>query len=185
MKMKQTMSLFVLLVLLLAPSAVYAHTGLQSSSPANGTTVSEPLNEIRMVFNTEIGSLSSFELRAADGASVKIADRKVDGATMSGKPEAGLADGEYTVVWKIVGRDGHPVENKFAFTMKASGQNQTQQPPAQSSQSADPVKQPGTAVPPEKADGPVLVMGAVIVLVAVILIAVLVIFKLKKGSGRT
>lgn len=182
--MKKTISILALLVLLLVPSAVYAHTGLQSSNPANGATVSEPLKDIKMVFNTEIGSLSSFELRAADGTSMKVTDRKVDGSTMSGSAESALSDGEYTVVWKIVGRDGHPVENKFSFTVKSSGQAPAQQPPVQSQQSADEEKQSGAVEPPEKDGGLVLMMGIVIVLVAIILIAVLLIFKKKKGSGR-
>lgn len=112
---------FVMLIVLLfsiQPSFVMAHTALESSVPAEGEVVNEQLKEIIMAFNTEVESLSSFKLKDEAGKEVAIQNLTVNNKTMSGSVHGKLADGEYVVEWKIVGRDGHPIEGIIDFTVK-------------------------------------------------------------------
>ncbi|PYI57118.1 copper resistance CopC family protein [Paenibacillus flagellatus] len=115
---KRSIGLFFALVLLLSPMNAWAHTGIKSSSPANGETVTSPLQEIKMEFNTEIEPLSSLSVQQANGEPIRVADLKVEKSSLSGKLDKPLLNGEYTAVWKIVGRDGHPIEGKVVFTIQ-------------------------------------------------------------------
>jgi methionine-rich copper-binding protein CopC len=95
----------------------YAHTGLESSNPENGSTVTEQLSEITLTFETEIEQTSSFELQDPNGETVSVNDLSVAGNTMTGNVAKPLENGDYQVLWKIIGVDGHPIEGEFPFTM--------------------------------------------------------------------
>lgn len=161
-------------LLLLAPTTVFAHTGLQSSSPANGETIDKPLTEIRMEFNTDIEPLSTFVLSNEKNESVKLTGIGIDKNTMSGKIEPALPNGEYTVTWKIIGRDGHPVENKFSFAVNMPPQpNQSASGAAEGG--GDPNKSQWTVPEPEpdKTGGNKTVVAAAAALLAAALLIAL------------
>lgn len=128
MMRKIGISIWMAVMLIIFPAVVHAHTGLKSSVPAKGETVTEALGAISMEFNTDIEPLSTFELLNEKGEKRSVSDLKIDKNKMSGKLNPALSNGEYTVVWKIVGRDGHPVENKFSFTVKMAEQPASQTP---------------------------------------------------------
>ncbi|WP_176142503.1 copper resistance CopC family protein [Halobacillus hunanensis] len=96
---------------------VYAHTGLQSSNPENASTVTEELSEITLTFETQIEQTSSFELQNANGETVAVNNSSIEGNTMTGSIAEPLKNGEYQVVWNIIGVDGHPIEGEFSFTV--------------------------------------------------------------------
>ncbi|MEF3309420.1 copper resistance protein CopC [Paenibacillus sp. GYB004] len=115
--LKKTFALlFVSVLLFLSPISVQAHTGLKTSSPAGGETLDKSVTEIKMEFNTDIEPLSNFNVQNNKGETIKVNDIKIEKNLMSGKVDA-LPNGDYTVGWKIVGRDGHPIENKFTFSI--------------------------------------------------------------------
>lgn len=147
MKRNTLITVLVSIMLLLSPIAAYAHTGLQSSSPAKGETVDKPLNEIRMEFNTDIEPLSTFEIKNDKNESFKLSGIDAAKNTMSGRLDTALPNGEYTVTWKIIGRDGHPVENKFSFTVKLAQQD-TPKAPETSNTGGETKKQPEAAPVP-------------------------------------
>ncbi|TNJ68370.1 copper resistance protein CopC [Paenibacillus hemerocallicola] len=165
--------LLSVLLLLLAPATVFAHTGLQSSSPAKGETIDKPLTEIRMEFSTDIEPLSTFELKNEKNESVKVSGIGIDKSAMSGKINPALPNGEYTVTWKIIGRDGHPVENKFSFTV-----NMPQQPnqiaPDTADGSGDPNKSQQAAPESESdktGENKTVLVAAIALLAAALLVA--------------
>jgi copper resistance protein C len=100
-------------------SPAAAHTTLTSSDPAKGSTVAAP---------------SEIHLNYADPVrfpGVVVRDAK-GGRHESGKPAAvdnhvvekvagTLAPGVYTVGWRVVAEDGHPVTGEFRFTVKGGG----------------------------------------------------------------
>lgn len=119
---KVMQKLFVLLIvpLLLIPHSAYAHSKLTSSVPEDGQTVTEELRELVLVFNTPIEPLSTLTVSDEQGADYKMADIRVEDAEMIGTLEQPLGNGVYTVQWKIIGGDGHPVEGAFTFRVELS-----------------------------------------------------------------
>lgn len=118
--MKQTkwLILMVFVLAILAPTSAFAHTGLKSSIPENKQVMDSEVKEIKMTFNTDIENLSSFKVVDAQGTEHEIVDKLIDKASMSGVLNQPLKDGEYTVNWKIIGKDGHPIKGSFPFSVK-------------------------------------------------------------------
>lgn len=103
----------------LSSSAVFAHTGLENATPAEDDVVTEEMQEIVLEFNTELEQASSFTVKDEAGQEVPLSI-KVAGQTMTGTLGAAVANDVYTVNWKIIGADGHPIEGMYTFTLDIS-----------------------------------------------------------------
>jgi copper resistance protein C len=114
--MKKILSLLGMLVLVILPNTVFAHTHMTSSTPEEGSTITEPMKEIELTFDTAIESLSTITL-TKDGAEVPL-EVKAEGETLKGISSSELENGSYTADWKIIGEDGHEMEGTLAFTVK-------------------------------------------------------------------
>ncbi|QDG90931.1 copper resistance protein CopC [Pseudarthrobacter sp. NIBRBAC000502770] len=137
-------------LLLVFSAPAQAHDALESSNPANGSTVSAMPAKVELTFDhTPIAINSIVRVEDATGADqadgpVQIVDNQVSQPVKPGAPQ-----GKYTVVWRVVSSDGHPIEGTFTFT--AGGPNSAPPgAPAASAASADP------GVP-----GPLVVAGTV------------------------
>lgn len=100
-----------------SPVAAQAHDVLVSSDPANGSTVSTVPVKVGLTFdhtpiaiNSIVRVEDSTGTDQADGP-VSIVDNQVTQAVKQGAPS-----GKYTVVWRVVSSDGHPIEGTFTFT---------------------------------------------------------------------
>ncbi|WP_337019705.1 copper resistance CopC family protein [Oceanobacillus massiliensis] len=96
-----------------------AHTSLESSNPEDGSTVSEQLKEITLTYESTIEDSSTFELQDENGNSIPLEYITVADNLMTGNPNEPLENGQYTVLWNIIGVDGHPIEGSFSFTIDA------------------------------------------------------------------
>lgn len=106
------------LIFLLAFSSVsYAHTGLTSSSPADGEDVSEDVHEIVLEFNTKIETTSTVKVFNENKEEVVISNTQASDNVMTGGFMSPLDNGTYTVEWKIIGADGHPIQGSYSFTV--------------------------------------------------------------------
>ncbi|MHC6232038.1 copper resistance CopC family protein [Arthrobacter sp. MMS24-T111] len=110
-----------------SPVAAQAHDVLVSSDPANGSTVSTVPVKVGLTFdhtpiaiNSIVRVEDSTGTDQADGP-VSIVDNQVTQAVKQGAPS-----GKYTVVWRVVSSDGHPIEGTFTFT---AGTANTAAPP--------------------------------------------------------
>ncbi|GAA1554895.1 copper resistance protein CopC [Actinomadura kijaniata] len=106
------------LALALPAAPASAHTALRSSTPAAKSTVEAP-KEIVLTYTQAI-SLPKVILTGEGGTqygagAAEAADNKV---TLPVKP--GLPNGRYTVGWRVVSLDGHPVSGSFTFTVKGA-----------------------------------------------------------------
>ncbi len=95
----------------------FAHTGLESSSPQNGETISEEIQQIILTFETKIEQTSTIRLKSADGTEIPIKEISINDNQMVGNLEAPLDHGDYQVLWNIIGADGHPIEGTFTFSV--------------------------------------------------------------------
>ncbi|MGG3642576.1 copper resistance protein CopC [Bacillus gobiensis] len=114
---------FTLVLLLANPSLIFAHSTLENSTPENGAVIEEPLKEITLHFNTPIENLSTMTL-SRESEEIDLENQKVEGSSITGTLNEPLQSGEYTVSWKIVGEDGHTVEDSIGFSVNVSEKNQ-------------------------------------------------------------
>lgn len=117
--MKKSLVLLIFFALWF-PVTVWAHTGLEKAAPGEGETVKDDVRNIDLIFDTNIESSSTFDVRDQTGKVIKPSDIRVKGKTLSGILEEPLPPGEYTVHWRIIGADGHPVEGSYSFAVIAA-----------------------------------------------------------------
>jgi copper transport protein len=106
------------------PSAA-AHAVLLTTEPNNDAIVDEAPAQVTLRFNepveTAFGSLRVYDARArrVDNGNVNRPESKAVAVGVDGP----LARGTYTVTWRVVSADAHPVEGAFVFHVKAPGAN--------------------------------------------------------------
>lgn len=117
--------IFSTLILLFAfSSSVYAHTGLTNSLPSDGEVITEDIYEVILEFNTEIESTSTVKVINKENEEIGI-NVLASNNVMTGGFMAPLDNGTYTVEWKIIGVDGHPIQGEYPFTVnQENSQNQ-------------------------------------------------------------
>lgn len=115
-------------VLVLAyPASAGAHAIVQSTEPGIDEVVEASPGQVAMTFNEPVeiafGAIRVFDTR---GRRVDAGDA----AHLPGRPDSirvplrpDLPDGTYTVTWRVVSADGHPIEEAFVFHVGAPGQN--------------------------------------------------------------
>ncbi len=108
-------------IALALPSAAWAHVKLESATPAAGARLTVLPRSLRLVFTEALElAVSSIELRDTDGALVRlgsIANPPDSASILIAAVEGPLAAGTYTVTWRVMGDDGHPVTGQFPFTI--------------------------------------------------------------------
>ncbi|KGM44805.1 copper resistance protein CopC [Neobacillus niacini] len=107
----------MLCVFMLLPSVVSAHTSLSSSNPTEGQVITENLEQITLVFATTIEELSTMKL-VKEGNEVALGEIKVENKQLIGSISKPLDNGSYTIQWKIIGEDGHPISGEINFTVQ-------------------------------------------------------------------
>lgn len=114
-----------------------AHSALTSSTPADGAVVTEPLDRIDLTFSeAPLAGLDAglrIQVTDADGTDVSTGDVTVSGMTMGKAVE--LEDGAYTVLWRYVSPDGHPIDGSYGFEYRAA----VATPPATTPPTSEPV----------------------------------------------
>jgi copper transport protein len=106
-------------VLALGAGPVWAHALLTSTTPAQGSEVTTAPGAVSLTFTEEVG-LSGRSVEVTDPRGHRVDDGQPshpsgDGRTVRAGLVAGLAKGSYTVTWRVVSVDGHPVSGTFAF----------------------------------------------------------------------
>ena len=99
-----------------------AHSALPSSTPADGAVVTEPLERIDLTFSeAPLAGLDAglrIQVTDADGTDVSTGDVTVSGMTMGKAVD--LENGAYTVLWRYVSPDGHPIDGSYGFEYRAA-----------------------------------------------------------------
>jgi methionine-rich copper-binding protein CopC len=98
--------------------AASAHTDMVSMTPAAGSTLEEPPTEVVLRFTDEVNpSLAEVSVVDASGRPVASGDARVATAAVTQPLQQGLGPGVYTVAFRVVGVDGHPVSDRLGFTV--------------------------------------------------------------------
>jgi methionine-rich copper-binding protein CopC len=107
------------LALAVTAAPASAHTSLKDANPRAGSTIASPS---RIVLTYE-DPVSFPKVVLADAANKQVAvgaARAVDNR-VTAPVTAPLPNGTYTVGWRVVAADGHPVTGSYKFTVSGSG----------------------------------------------------------------
>ncbi|MFI5474913.1 copper resistance CopC/CopD family protein [Streptomyces cacaoi] len=111
----------VLVLLLLGGGPASAHAALRSADPADGSVVKTAPDAITLTFTESVGLLDdSFRVfdpdnRRVDTGEAGHADGRADTARI--KLPGKLGTGTFTVAWRVVSADSHPIAGAFTFSV--------------------------------------------------------------------
>src|ERR1700754_194094 len=95
-----------------------AHDALKSSSPAKGAEV-KSLDEVKLEFTATV-RMPFVIVRGGGDAEHQSGKPKVDGKVVTQAVEGPLPDGKYTIAYRVVSSDGHPIEGEIPFRVKGA-----------------------------------------------------------------
>lgn len=129
----------------IAPAS--AHDAAESTSPTAGATVPTPPEKVSVTFNKNPLALGS-QIVVNDAAGINWADGGVEivDNVASQKLKPGAPAGVFTVVWRVVSSDSHPIEGSYTFTATAAAAISTANPAVPSLTTP----QPGATATPEQ-----------------------------------
>jgi hypothetical protein len=118
-----TAALALLAALMLPAAPASAHDYPVGSTPVAGSTVTKPLQQVAVTFDEAVlqygrGS-TVLQVTGAGGRHFETACPAVDDRTVKVAARLGAA-GRYTVTWRVVSADGHPVTGSLTFTYRPS-----------------------------------------------------------------
>jgi len=160
------------LLLLLALACVFiqslpaaAHASLAQAYPPIGAVLSVAPSEVRLIFDDDLQDLGAnsniIEVTDPSGTQFQKSLATVEGATVV-VPLLPLAPNTYTVTYRVVSADGHPVSSSYSFELlpkadSVTTSGSTPKPkstpshnPNQTTQSATPM--PSVSAPSYKAE---------------------------------
>uniref|UniRef100_UPI00117F3C31 copper resistance CopC family protein n=2 Tax=Streptomyces TaxID=1883 RepID=UPI00117F3C31 len=114
-------ALLTLLVLLGSAPPAAAHAALSGTDPRDGTVLKTAPRQLTLSFTESVGLLDgSVRLFGPDNRRVRLDEARhaPDGDdTVRVTLPDGLRSGTYTVAWRVVSADSHPVSGAFTFSI--------------------------------------------------------------------
>ena len=179
--------------LLLAPSPALAHDVLTGSDPEDGATLETVPEEVVLTFNNapmEGGEGSAIVVTGPDGET-----QYEDGALTFSDADVsvGLAPldeaGEYSIAYRVVSSDGHPIQDTITFSVTDEAVAEAAPEEPAEEPAAEEVEESPAAAEEPAAEGAstttLLLVGGIATLAVIGLIAVLVVRMRKRpGSGE-
>jgi len=123
--MMRTLAVVLLASLMLfGGAAAQAHDELVSSDPAANATLTQAPAELNLTYSANLMNIEGGNrVRVVDstGASVAEGEPQVKGTTVTQplKIKDASADETYTVTWRVVSSDGHPIQGTYTFSVGA------------------------------------------------------------------
>ncbi|MDN5894164.1 MAG: copper resistance protein CopC [Nocardioides sp.] len=95
-----------------------AHSALIGSTPEEGAVLTTAPGSIELEFNENILNIApAIVLRDDTDTVISRKTPTIDRTVVSTPFPAGLADGSYSIVWRVVSEDGHPVQGLIRFAI--------------------------------------------------------------------
>ena len=104
-------------------SIAEAHSTLVSSVPKSGTTLGVVPNLVTLAFNEKLLVIpgeqpNSLTVANSSGQSITTGPLKINGSKISITLKSKKSTGKFTVAYRVVSADGHPISGKYFFTVK-------------------------------------------------------------------
>lgn len=111
----------LILLLLGSASPAGAHAALRGSDPEDGSVVEAVPDQVTLTFTESVALMDdSFRVYGPDNRRVHVEEpRHADGRSdtaLVDLPDK-LADGTYTIAWRVISADSHPASGAFTFSV--------------------------------------------------------------------
>src|SRR5690625_2940277 len=171
-------------------SPAFGHSVLLETNPEDGAQLPTAPAEVSLTFNEDITDLGTeVVVETGDGHPVNDGDVVIEGPVVTQPLQQDLPEGSYTVIWRAVSADGHPISGELTFTAaeattSAEGNDNPQETPTEEDEPAqqeettqeDPSSDQGQDTPDASEEsgsdfslGTWVVVGVVIAAVAIII----------------
>ena len=108
----------------IAPAA--AHATLQSSNPAENSVLDAAPDEVTLTFNQSVQSnFATVTVVGSDGMNWAASDPVIDGSTVTVDLDGLGSGGGYTIGYRVVSADGHPITGSIPFQVTSSSPTST------------------------------------------------------------
>lgn len=97
--------------------AASAHASLVGSDPRDGARLDAVPARVSLEFSESMSAPAYIVVTAPDGSKAQRGEVAVDDADVSVALDPAAGAGEYTVAFRAVSEDGHPVSGQFRFTV--------------------------------------------------------------------
>src|SRR5699024_4375434 len=98
-----------------------AHSVLLGTDPDDGEQLAAAPEEVSLTFNEDITELGTeVVITTGDEEDVNDGDVEVAGPVVTQRLIDDRPEGAYTVTWRAVSADGHPISGEFTFTASES-----------------------------------------------------------------
>lgn len=104
-------------------SAAFAHDDLVTSYPRADATVATSPDEITLTFSGELADMdgsSVIEVINDDGQNVAADTPDISGTSITQHLSPATTTGLFTVRWKVVSSDGHPISDEYVYTVESA-----------------------------------------------------------------
>ncbi|MDP1720534.1 MAG: copper resistance protein CopC [Candidatus Nanopelagicaceae bacterium] len=123
MKRTRTTLLVVLILWIGLPlPSAFAHAGLITSTPSSGARLTVLPSQVKLEFGENLLTLGDAQtnvllVKDPDGVQISESDSSISGRFFFVSLNPSNKGGTFTVDWRIVSEDGHPVEGSFQFSV--------------------------------------------------------------------
>jgi methionine-rich copper-binding protein CopC len=160
----------VLAALLLPAAPAAAHNTLQAATPAQDARLTTAPKQVTLRFLQQLNpEFITIVLSDAGRRKVPTGAPAVDGPTGTVTVNEPLVNGTYTVAYRVVSADGHPVQGSYRFTVADPAAPAASTATTAATPGGDPTEVAAVGDGPDSPDGPPIVLlaaGAVVVAVA-------------------
>lgn len=105
---------------LLGMNPAAAHDELVATNPADGATLTEAPASLELTYSGDIMDVDGAnQVRVTNAAGESVTDGApdIDGKVVTQDLATAAADDTYTVTWRVVSSDGHPIQGTFTYTV--------------------------------------------------------------------
>ncbi|HIY95982.1 MAG TPA: copper resistance protein CopC [Candidatus Rothia avicola] len=109
---------------LLGMNPAAAHDELVSTNPTDGATLTEAPASLELTYSGDIMDVDGAnQVRVTNAAGESVTDGApdIDGKVVTQDLATAAADDTYTVTWRVVSSDGHPIQGTFTYTVGQGG----------------------------------------------------------------
>jgi len=129
-KILATAGIALLASLVLGSAPAAAHTALVSSDPGDGARLETSPTKVALEFSENVATPAFVVITAPDGSRVKTGNVDVVDKTVTATAAPADIRGTYSMSYRVVSSDGHPVEGSTSFEV-TTGRAVEQSPPAE------------------------------------------------------
>ncbi|MCM3609895.1 copper resistance protein CopC [Planococcus sp. MERTA32b] len=167
-------------LLLFLPVTANAHSGLSSSTPAEGATLEGSPEEIQFLFESPIQQ-GDMTIKDEAGNTVEVADIISSEMELTGQLADELPNGAYTVDWSAISQDSHEVTGTLTFNVAAEEAEEIEEAAEETTETTETTdvsstEQPEEAAAPESETATAETPWVTILIIAILAIAAVAFF---------